>query len=183
MAGDLIEIINEEDEVIGLASRMEFFEKAILHRNVQVIFIDKNKKIIFQKRSEQKMIFAGLLDVTVSGGVEIGDNYEKTALKEAEEETGLILKNEQLICFGKKPLVFYDRKTALVSRAIRQIYGYIFDGNVEDLKIEENNGLGFELFSVEELQSLKPLQKERFIPGLLDDYYTNIYQELSHRAL
>lgn len=98
---ELLNIVDEEDKVIGQAPREEIHKNGLLHREIHVYFITPNQELIFQHRAKDKETFPDLLDATVGGHVEIGHSYEETAIKEAEEETGVKINLSDLIPINK----------------------------------------------------------------------------------
>ena len=69
---ELLEIINEHDEVIGLETRGKIHQDGLLHREIHVWFITPNGEIIFQHRAKDKDTYPDKLDATVGGHVEPG---------------------------------------------------------------------------------------------------------------
>ena len=61
----------------------------LLHREVRVWVYNKKAEILFQKRSITKDAYPGLLDASVDGPVGLNDNYNKAAIRELKEETGI----------------------------------------------------------------------------------------------
>ena len=47
MSEKMLEIVDENDQVIGIQSRKEIHEKGLLHREIHVLFITPEKDIIF----------------------------------------------------------------------------------------------------------------------------------------
>src|ERR1035437_3863166 len=92
----LLDIINENDVVIGQDTRENVHKKGLLHREIHVWFITPDGQMIFQHRAKDKDTYPDLLDATVGGHVEPGATYEETAIKEMEEETGLKAEKEDL---------------------------------------------------------------------------------------
>jgi isopentenyldiphosphate isomerase len=89
MAEEILDVVDENDNVIGQEPRSKIHREGLFHREVHVLFITPNKEIIFQKRGINKDSYPGLLDATVGGHVSQGETYETAALKEMEEETGI----------------------------------------------------------------------------------------------
>jgi isopentenyldiphosphate isomerase len=94
MSKNFLEVVNENDEVVGTESRESIHQKGLFHREVHVLFYTPKGEIIFQHRAKDKDMYPDLLDATVGGHVEIGDSYEATAIKEAAEETGIRVNQE-----------------------------------------------------------------------------------------
>lgn len=163
-----LNIVNEEDEVIGIESREKIHQEGLLHREIHVYFITPKKELIFQCRAKNKDTFPGLLDATVGGHVEIGDSYEKTAVKETREETGIEINPEDLILIKKNKGYGKDLATGKINYAFQNRYLYVFKGQAEDLKVEEGKALGFEFWPLEKLLLLDEGERKKFIPGILN---------------
>src|SRR3989338_6803770 len=84
-----LNVIDEQGNVIGEDTRENVHQKGLLHREIHVWFYAPDGKIIFQHRAKDKDTFPDMLDATVGGHVEIGSNFEDTAIKEMVEETGV----------------------------------------------------------------------------------------------
>ncbi len=164
---NLLNIVNENDEIIGQETRKNIHQNGLLHREIHVYFITPNREVIFQHRAKDKDAFPDLLDATVGGHVEIGDSYEQTAIKEAEEETGIKIKISDLIPLGKVRKYFPDKTTDIINNCFNSRYIYIYSGNIEDLRVEPGKSLGFEIYSLEKLSALSDSEKARFIPFIL----------------
>lgn len=96
MNEEKLEVINENDEVIGLESRKVIHQKGLLHREIHILFMTPNREIIFQHRAKDKDTYPDKLDATVGGHVEPGISYEDTAIKECKEETGVDINPSKL---------------------------------------------------------------------------------------
>lgn len=58
---ELLDIVNENDEVIGQATRGEIHAQGLLHRIIDIWFYNKNGEVLMQKRSLKKDNAPGLL--------------------------------------------------------------------------------------------------------------------------
>jgi len=171
----MLNIVDENDEVVGEASREDIHRRGLLHREIHVYFITPDKEIIFQRRAKDKDTFPNMLDATVGGHVEIGHSYEKTAVKETEEETGLKIDAADLIPLAKVQSGSTnesiddstDERTGKINNSIKQEYAYIFKGNIKDLKIEKGSGLGFEIYPINKIVGLSDADSAEFIPYIL----------------
>lgn len=163
----VLNIVNENDEIIGTATREEIHTKGLAHRETHVWFYTPNGEIIFQHRAKDKDTYPDLLDATVGGHVEIGDSYEKTAVKETGEETGVIITDADLIPIKKLSAVARkDPATNAINNAFKMEFAYLYKGKVSDLRMEEGKIIGFEAVSIQKLFDLKSPEKERFIPSI-----------------
>lgn len=171
---EFLNIVDENDEIIGEESREKIHQDGLLHREIHVYFITPNKEIIFQHRAKDKDTYPNLLDATVGGHVEIGNSYEKTAIKEAKEETGIKINLSDLIFLNKTKRRSEDNATGKINYAIRQSYVYIFKGGLKNLKIETGKSLGFEIWSVEKLLAIDENDAKKFIPYILEFSRTEV---------
>ena len=165
---ELLNIVDNDDKIIGERTRTEIHQKGLLHREIHVYFITPNQELIFQHRAKDKDTYPDLLDATVGGHVEIGHSYEETAVKELEEETGLKINISELIFINKTKRRSEDKITGKINNAFRESYVFLFKGNLDDLKIETGKALGFEIYSVEKLFSLSDVDHQKFIPYILE---------------
>lgn len=164
MSKEKLNIVDENDNIIGIEDRGAIHEKGLLHREVHVHFVTSNKEIIFQHRAKDKDTFPDLLDATVGGHVEISDNYEEAAIKETFEETGIKIDKSDLIAMDKIHTTSKDDLTGKINHAFQQEFIYYYRGKVGELKVEDGKGLGFEAWTIENLLNLTEVEKSKFIP-------------------
>ncbi len=177
MKGGKLEVINEDDQVIGLESRRVVHQKGLLHREIHIWFITPDCEIIFQHRSEDKDTYPDKLDATVGGHVDPGMSYEDTALKECKEETGIDIDSEGLKLVAKMHKKSFDNSTGLINNTIRFQYVYLFDGDINDLQVEKGKAIGFEKWKIENLTKLSEEDRGKFIPLILSDDMLDIFEK------
>lgn len=88
-ADELLDIVDENDRVIGQSSRGEAYTLGLRHRCVCVQVRDSAGRIFVHRRTPTKLIFPSLHDMFVGGVVGAGESYDDAALREAEEELGV----------------------------------------------------------------------------------------------
>ncbi len=177
MKEEQLEIINENDEVIGLESRKIIHQKGLLHREIHIWFMTTNQEIIFQHRAKDKDTYPDKLDATVGGHVEPGMSYDETALKEGGEETGITLDPSKLKAIRKMHKRSFDEATGLINNTIRTQYVYLFDGNVNNLQVEDGKAIGFETWKIDLLHTLPKKDQEKFIPMILSKEFLDLFEE------
>ncbi len=177
MKVEQLEIINENDEVIGLESRKVIHQKGLLHREIHIWFMTPNREIIFQHRAKDKDTYPDKLDATVGGHVDPGMTYDETAMKEGKEETGLELDPLKLKIVKKMRKQSFDEATGLTNNTIRTQYVYLFDGNIDDLKIEDGKAVGFEAWKIDSLSTLSKEDQDKFIPMILSKEFLDLFEE------
>ncbi|UUN25974.1 NUDIX hydrolase [Streptomyces sp. FIT100] len=88
-ADEILDIVDENDEVIGQAPRGEVYARGLRHRCVFIEARDAEGRIFVHRRTPGKLVFPSLYDMFVGGVVGAGESYDGAALREAEEELGV----------------------------------------------------------------------------------------------
>jgi isopentenyldiphosphate isomerase len=88
-ADELIDIVDENDRVVGQATRSEAYARRLRHRCVFVLARDPAGRIFVHRRTARKLVFPLLYDMFVGGVVGAGESYDAAAHREAEEELGV----------------------------------------------------------------------------------------------
>jgi len=88
-ADEIIDIVDEQDRVVGQAPRSEAYAKGLRHRCVFVQARDAAGRVFVHRRTATKLVFPSLYDMFVGGVVGAGESYDEAALREAEEELGV----------------------------------------------------------------------------------------------
>lgn len=173
----LLEVVDENDNIIGLETRAKIHKEGLLHREIHVSFFNPNGEIIFQRRSLTKDTYPGKLDTAVGGHVEPNMSYEQTAIKESKEETGIDIKPEELVFLSKSKNPFFDNATNVIHNAIDSEYAYLYRGRIEDLKVEKGEAEGFETWKIADLCSLSEVDKINFKPSLLTKEMLDLFDK------
>ncbi|MFH8451482.1 NUDIX domain-containing protein [Streptomyces fungicidicus] len=88
-ADEIIDIVDEDDRVVGTSPRGEAYARGLRHRCVFVLARDAGDRIFVHRRTPGKQVFPSLYDMFVGGVVGAGEGYDAAALREAEEELGV----------------------------------------------------------------------------------------------
>ena len=88
---ELFDVVDEQDRVIRQAPRREVHAQGWLHRAVHVLVFNRAGQVFLQKRSMSKDKSPGLWDSSCSGHLDAGEEYDRAAWRELQEEIGLFL--------------------------------------------------------------------------------------------
>src|SRR3990167_5543451 len=146
---EMLEVIDENDNVVGLENRAKIHQDGLLHREIHIWFFTPKSEIIFQHRAKDKDTYPDKLGATVGGHVEPEMSYEETAVKECKEETGLDIDLKNLVFLTKMKKHTVDEATNLINNTIRTQYAYLYDGPVENLIVEKGKAIGFESWKID----------------------------------
>ena len=86
---ELLDVVDENDRVIGVKTRGEIHAQGLMHRAVHILVFNGSGELFIQKRSMGKDNNPGLWDSSAAGHVDSGEDYYDCAIRELEEELGL----------------------------------------------------------------------------------------------
>jgi len=86
---ELLDLVNENDEVIGEVWRSEALgNPKVIFREVGILIHDNKNRLLLQRRSFNKKTYPGYWIISAGGHVHKGEDPEKEAHKELGEEMG-----------------------------------------------------------------------------------------------
>ena len=174
---EMLEVVDDNDNVVGLESREKIHKEGLLHREIHIWFITPNSEIIFQHRAKDKDTYPDKLDATVSGHVEPEMSYDETAVKECKEETDIDIDMNKLHFLEKLSGKRFDTQTKLVNNAFRNQYIYLYEGSISDLKVEEGKAEGFEAWKIDDLSNLSDIDKDKFVDAIFSQEILQIFNK------
>jgi isopentenyldiphosphate isomerase len=147
-----LDVVNENDEVIDSKSRADIHRFGLLHREIHVWMFDEDNNIFFQKRGLHRPS-AGLLDATIGGHVNGGEDYIDAAVRETMEETSISISPTELILIKKITKNSPSHAPDSLSPAnnfIRNIY--VYKNPIKERQLQKEKGLlgaGFQKLSAD----------------------------------
>ncbi len=110
MEDELLDLVNNNDEVIGTIWRSEYdtlvADKRGNIRAVEMVIQNDEGKLWIPKRTAHKRVAPGGLDYSMGGHVSSGETYMQSALREIQEELNLNLSDKDLTFIQKfRPVV------------------------------------------------------------------------------
>ncbi len=89
-------VVNDRDEIVGYKDRNDRNQSDIIRVSGLWIFNDK-KEVLIAQRAYDKVHDSAKWGPSVAGTVEEGETYVSNAIKEAQEEVGLVVEEKDLI--------------------------------------------------------------------------------------
>ena len=86
---EFLDVVDENDKVVGKASKSEIYKKRLRHRIVHTMIFNSEGKLLLQKRSVNKSFCPSYWSTSVGDHVQSGETAEEGALREMEEEVGI----------------------------------------------------------------------------------------------
>lgn len=91
-----LDIVDSRDQVVGQALRAEIHDQGLMHRACHMLLFNSAGQLFLQKRSMAKDNDPGLWDSSAAGHVDAGESYIGCAVRELEEELGLVVTPDDL---------------------------------------------------------------------------------------
>jgi isopentenyldiphosphate isomerase len=147
---EFLDVVDDDDRVVGRASRDECHRRRLTHRTVQFFIFDRERRILVNRRSSKKEFFGGLWSIVLGGHVASGDTYDGTVGREAREEAGV----------GSEPVrMGYFKKRLPEEMENVAVYGFVADKKPKLLAEEIEFGEFMTLAEAEER-----IKRGNFIP-------------------
>jgi CheY-like chemotaxis protein/8-oxo-dGTP pyrophosphatase MutT (NUDIX family) len=153
---EVVDVVDDEDRVVGQATRREVYARRLRHRVVAVMARRSTGEVFVHRRPPDKQIFPSRYDMFLGGAVGAGEDYETAARRELAEELGIDAAVERVLSFR------YDGDRAPSWMAV---YEVVWDGPVAPDPREVVWG---EFLPAGELDRL--LATEEFCPDSLEAY-------------
>jgi len=161
MADHLVDVVNEQDEIIGQDLKNSKVAKDFISRVVGIFICDSQGKFLVCKRADHKKNAPGIWDLAAFGNVMAGEDYKTAAQRELEEELNLKCELEFLDKFYQK-INFNDKDF--------KIFCGVFLG-ISDLEPELNHELvEFKKMTFEEVEEELKNNPQNFCQGFINDF-------------
>ncbi len=170
MKEELVVLVNENDEQIGLMPKMEAHEKALLHRAFSVFVFNDNNQLMLQQRAANKYHSPLLWTNTCCSHQRDGESNLEAGVRRLEEEMGFVCDLEEKTSFIYKAP--FDN--GLTEHELDHVMvGYYND----DPKINREEVERFKYMTVEEVKedmALKPEIYTEWFKIIFEKFYDYI---------
>lgn len=129
-----IDILEENGEIVGTATVNEAHQNGLLHKVVHVWIVNRRNKLLVQKRSDLKEFCPLMWDVSFAGHVKAGENSLDACEREAKEELGLNIDDDELKFLFSIIENFEEGKI----RELADVYILHKDLDLTDLTLDKN---------------------------------------------
>ena len=161
MADHYVDIVNQNDEVVGKELKSRKPELNFISRVVAIMIKNSEGKIIVCKRGSHKKMDADKYDLSAFGNVDSGESYEQAASRELIEETGL-----------KCPLVMLDKfyqENEYDGRKFKIFCGVFLADSDKEPKLNHEL-VSFKKMSIEEIEKEMKENPNNFCQGFRNDF-------------
>ncbi len=164
MTDELIDVVDEQDNVIGESMKSESHANGLWHRASTVfVFNDKNE-LLLQKRALTQRL-PNKLGASASGHLIKGDSYEQGALRELKEELGITAKLTFVSMF--KLNVAHSEND--IDKEHCALYSCIYNG---PFNIQKEELTCVKFYSIDAIKEMIVNQPDLFTLGFLKEFET-----------
>lgn len=86
---ELLEVVNERNEVVGILPRHEVHRKKLAHRASHIFVFNLKNELFLQKRADTKSELPGYYDSSAAGHLQPYESYDVCAVRELQEELSI----------------------------------------------------------------------------------------------
>lgn len=146
---DKVILVNNQDEVIGIADKLEAHQKGLLHRAFSVFIYRKfgeNIEILLQQRNPSKYHSGGLWTNTCCSHPLPDENIKDAAIRRLQEEMGITADLREMGVFHYKAQVGND----LIENEIDHVF--IGEINNNNIKPDFNEIIDYKFLEINQLK-------------------------------
>ncbi|TSC66303.1 MAG: isopentenyl-diphosphate delta-isomerase [Microgenomates group bacterium Gr01-1014_80] len=170
MTEEILEIVNSRGQIIGLATRVQCYQKGLLHKAVSIFIRNFKGEIFLQKRSSNKSSFPLHWDLSASEHLKLGESYINGAKRGLQEELGIVVNDLRLIRpVHRQKNKFIKAGEEIIENELVELYLGEYNGEVNLDPSEVANG---RFCSQDEIQEM--INKEKFTPWFLDEWKSEV---------
>ena len=113
---ELLEVVDENNQVIGIADRQEMHKKGFRHRSVHIFIFNPQGNLYLQKRSPSKDQYPEHWDTSAAGHTDPGESPLEAAQRELWEELGLKVELTKVLEYPACPETGWEFVTLFTAR-------------------------------------------------------------------
>lgn len=149
---ELLFTVDESNNPIEPMPRDIVHSQGLWHRTNQIWIINDKKQILCQRRSLLKDMNPGKWEALFGGHIKAGQGYVENALEELQEELGIIAAQDDLH--------FFTIHKSEKHKEFEGIYYLLWNGNISDLYLEEDEVDQVKWFEINELMEVLVMKKD-----------------------
>ena len=175
---ELIDILDSQGNYTGKVElKSHAHRMGLFHATVHIWFYTKNGLILIQQRGKNKDTHPLLWDVSVAGHIGAGEEIEISAVREIEEEIGLIIPVDSLQKIGVFKSI-QTHHTTLIDCEFHHTFIAELKVSLKQLQKQASEVEQLKLIPIDEFKlGIKQPTKYKYVPHN-QAYYHTIYNEL-----
>lgn len=160
-----IQIVDQKGQSVGVAkSPFMAIRAGQIRLLARVVITDGNGRYLLQKRDKDMRMYPDCWDTSAAGHVDEGETVQQAGSRELFEEIGL---NVPLSLIYEYYDELYIRRYDMTFKSYSYVYGGQFDGNINDLVLQEKEVAAVKWASREEIKEIIANHPEKCTDGLI----------------
>lgn len=164
---EILDIVDEQNNVVGQATRGECYQKGLLHRAVNIFIFNSQGEVFLQKRSEQKLIYPGRFDISASEHVKPGESYQEAAKRGLQEELGIEVNPTKIRPVHNLRYPYKNGSLIMDDNELVETYKAVYDGKFQ-LDTTEVSGGSF--LSKDKVEQMIKENSHQFTDYFLEEW-------------
>lgn len=164
---EILDIVDENNEVVGQTTRGECYKKGLLHRAVNIFIFNSKGEVFLHKRSNKKLKYPGAWDMSSSEHVRARESFDQAVKRGLKEELGIKVSLKLIIPIHRIDSGYQSKKDTYLDNELIQTYKGIYDG---EMNFDPNEIADGKFFTVEEVNQMIADKKIQFTPWFLKDW-------------
>lgn len=155
-------VVDEQDRPIGEAPRREVHRDGLWHRVVGTLLVDSQSgDVLLQKRQSGRGLDDDQWDLSASGHVDPGEEYEEAACRELREEIGVDIVPDQL-----EEIANFRAQSEQSGKILNRFTkGFVAHVDRASLNLTTNAAEIARLVWVPEAEFIEMVRQNRLVPG------------------
>lgn len=177
MADEVIELLDESGNFTGVSClKSEAHRRGNFHASIQIWFYTADRQLLLQQRVADKETHPNLWDVSVAGHITFGERPLKAAVREAEEELGIVVAPQDLILI-KRHFQEDTHPNGIIDKELNFVYACLLKEKKEDFKLQAEEVAGVQWVDLAFFKKDLNIHRERYVPRT-DAYYDALFHYL-----
>jgi isopentenyldiphosphate isomerase len=154
---ELVDVLNPDGTPAGIRKpKAEVHREGDWHRSVHVWLFTPDRRVLLQRRSVRKENNPGLWDVSAAGHVSAGEEWSAAAIREVQEELGLLLSADELrhVATFRESSVL--NRGTYIEKEFHEIYVVTRSIDVATLVLQDGEADAVELVTMDEFRRRVP---------------------------
>ena len=152
-----IQIVNENDKLIGHKERSQVHETEDIYRASCLWIENSIGEILVAQRALTKSNDPGLWSIAVSGTIDEGETYESNVVKEAEEELGIT---------DIKPTFVTKFFQPVPRKMFAAVFSLVYDAPLEDFVPQQDEVAQIAWVTKQDLLGSFTENPEQYVPSM-----------------
>jgi isopentenyl-diphosphate delta-isomerase len=150
-------LVNENDEEVGIAEKLEAHQKGLLHRAFSVFIFNDGNELLLQQRANNKYHSGGLWTNTCCSHPRPGEETKSGAKRRLREEMGFDTELTQIFHFTYRHVF----ENGLIEHEFDHVFTGFYNSEV---CIDKNEANDYRYMSMENISYLLVSDPQKFTP-------------------